>query len=184
MSTLSNYSYRLTPPHSSSPSHHSHYSRDAADRAYRLEWPDDSINPRHFERAAQKAIVKLQNSTTKLSQEDTSGSSITSGIDSDSTPHDTVLYPLIQSGVLGIREEETVLSALFDHLLINPADGSPKNPAERSVVDLTSGYFALYEPYQLRSLKDGVDWRILAASPKVCSVQNYSLNCKQGSRHN
>lgn len=70
---------------------------------------------------------------------------------------------MIQSGVLGVREEEKVLSSIFDHLLSHKAQTS----GSKALVDLTSGYFSLLEPYQQRALREGLNWRILAASPKV-----------------
>ena len=71
-----------------------------------------------------------------------------------------MLYPLVQSGIVGIREEEEALKAIFDHFV---------EKHRGTQIDLTSGYFALYEPYQECALKEGIDWRILAAGPKVCS---------------
>ncbi|CAE6494636.1 unnamed protein product [Rhizoctonia solani] len=68
------------------------------------------------------------------------------------------IFPMVQSGVLGIREEERCLHALFDLL------DSEKLP-QTSLVDITSGYFALYGPYQDRALASKAAYRIVAASP-------------------
>jgi len=73
------------------------------------------------------------------------------------TKSDVELLPIIQSGPLLISEEETALGTLFEGL---------RNDAD-AVVDLTSGYFGLYEDYQQHVLKSKARWRILAASPKV-----------------
>lgn len=73
------------------------------------------------------------------------------------------IFPVIQSGVLGIREEERCLDSLFD--LVEPRD----------LVDLTSGYFALYRPYQDRVLASKGDYRILAASPNVSSCNYFKI---------
>jgi CDP-diacylglycerol--glycerol-3-phosphate 3-phosphatidyltransferase len=63
----------------------------------------------------------------------------------------------MQSGPLFLAEEEVALSTLFESLRNDP----------NAVVDLTSGYFGLYEEYQQNVLKSKARWRILAASPKV-----------------
>jgi CDP-diacylglycerol---glycerol-3-phosphate 3-phosphatidyltransferase len=76
--------------------------------------------------------------------------------DDASTP-DVELLPVIQSGPLSIREEESALSTLFH------AIGSSKS----AQVDLTSGYFALYAPYQQQVITSSCRWQILAASPKA-----------------
>lgn len=70
------------------------------------------------------------------------------------------MLPIIQSGPLFIAEEEAALSTLFE---------SFRNDAN-AVIDLTSGYFGLYEDYQQYVLRSKARWRILAASPKVWIV--------------
>lgn len=148
LDTLSNFSFRLTVPSLSSTTRHSIEPKDGA---YRLSWLNSTTHPHHFESEAGAAVKALQLGYANASCE-------------QNEENDTVIYPLIQSGVLGVREEETVLSSLFEALLRR----GQRNPEHRSNVDLTSGYFALYEPYQVHSLKQGLDWRVLAASPKVC----------------
>ena len=44
---------------------------------------------------------------------------------------------------------------------------SDPNVPKRPLVDLTSGYFGLYEPYQELILASDVETRIIAAGPKV-----------------
>ena len=73
------------------------------------------------------------------------------------TKSEVELLPIIQSGPLFIAEEETALSTLFEGLRSDTS----------AVVDLTSGYFGLYEDYQQYVLKSKARWRILVASPKV-----------------
>jgi len=68
---------------------------------------------------------------------------------------DVELFPMIQSGPLSIREEEVALSTLFNGVI----------SSEEPLVDLTSGYFALYSPYQHQVFNSRCRWRILAASP-------------------
>ncbi|KAG8691677.1 CDP-diacylglycerol--glycerol-3-phosphate 3-phosphatidyltransferase [Ceratobasidium sp. 395] len=71
-----------------------------------------------------------------------------------------ILLPMVQSGVLGIREEEQALDKLFD--LMESGES-----LQDTLVDLTSGYFALYGPYQDRVLASNADYRIVAASPEA-----------------
>jgi len=73
------------------------------------------------------------------------------------TESEVELLPIIQSGPLFIAEEEAALTTLFESLRNDPS----------AVVDLTSGYFGLYEDYQQYVLKSRARWRLLAASPKV-----------------
>ena len=105
-----------------------------------------------------------------------------------------ILFPTIQAGQFNIREEESALALLFRSLnhsryhTIDPHSHSgpkkfpsselhPSRPTlqsqedssyPRPLVDLTSGYFGLYKPYQdLILASPGVDCRVVAASPKV-----------------
>ncbi|CAE6392358.1 unnamed protein product [Rhizoctonia solani] len=78
----------------------------------------------------------------------------------DHANNQVVLFPMIQSGVLGIREEERCLHTLFDLL---DSGGLPETP----LAEITSGYFALYGPYQDRVVASKADYRIVAASPSA-----------------
>ena len=60
---------------------------------------------------------------------------------------------------MGVREEERGLATVFD-MVAEQGD---------ALVQLTSGYFALYAPWQDRALRNGMNWQIVAASPKVHS---------------
>jgi CDP-diacylglycerol--glycerol-3-phosphate 3-phosphatidyltransferase len=72
-----------------------------------------------------------------------------------------LLVPIIQAGQFGIKEEEWVFQELFSRLKRFP-------DADRPILDLTSGYFSLYKPYQDLILNTPkVDCRIVAASPKA-----------------
>jgi CDP-diacylglycerol--glycerol-3-phosphate 3-phosphatidyltransferase len=82
--------------------------------------------------------------------------------DFDSTK--VTLFPLIQAGQFNIRDEETTLKMLFEHL-------DAQSKGARPLLDLTSGYFGLYKEYRNLILRSSnVDCRIVAASPKVRSV--------------
>ncbi|GAB1520054.1 CDP-diacylglycerol--glycerol-3-phosphate 3-phosphatidyltransferase [Rhizoctonia solani] len=67
---------------------------------------------------------------------------------------------MVQSGVLGIHEEERCLHALFDLL-------DSEELLETPLVEITSGYFALYGPYQDRAVASKADYRVVAASPSA-----------------
>lgn len=140
LESISTVSYKLLPTHS-----------PKLDEAYHLEWPDRTTHPHEFEAKAESALSKLQ--TSFLSSTPASATSEDS---------DVLVFPVIQGGQFNIREEEQCLSMLFDHLARTPASASFK-PS----MDLTSGYFGLYKPYQDLILKSSIDCRIIAASPKV-----------------
>jgi hypothetical protein len=145
-STLSKYTYRLMPapgPSSSAPTYH-------------LVWRNQDAEPGSFESLALQAVQDLQNRwRSQLATSETTG--------------DTSIFPLIQSGVLGIREEETSVGTLLDNVA---GLGSP------ATVDLTSGYFGLYAPYKHAILcsPNTLNWRIVAASPKVLTVYSALLD--------
>lgn len=83
-----------------------------------------------------------------------------------STDDSIILVPVIQAGQFDIKEEETTLRQLFEHLQF--AYKSLNSSSPRPLLDLTSGYFGLYKPYQdLILATSNVDTRIVAASPKV-----------------
>jgi len=73
---------------------------------------------------------------------------------------DTMIIPIIQAGALGVREEERAIGTLLDEVSKSPI---------KARVDLTSGYFGLYQHYQERVVDapDHVNWKIVAASPLV-----------------
>jgi len=67
---------------------------------------------------------------------------------------DTILFPYVQSGSLGVSQEEDTLSSLFSSLRQEP-----------SFMNLTTGYFGFYPPYQQLLIDSQTDSRILVASP-------------------
>ena len=80
----------------------------------------------------------------------------------DSTPQ-VLIFPVIQAGQFGVREEENTLALLLKHVQLYGGESG-----QRPLVDLTSGYFGLYRPYQeLILASKNVDTSINAASPKV-----------------
>jgi CDP-diacylglycerol---glycerol-3-phosphate 3-phosphatidyltransferase len=122
---------------------------------YRLEWPDPDTHLRNIEFKAEEALSKLQASYMQPS--------VTPSCDlSDNSHSEVLVFPIIQAGQFNIREEERCLTMLFDHLSIQGTSAS-FNPS----IDLTSGYFGLYKPYQDLILRSSIDCRIIAASPMV-----------------
>jgi len=123
-------------------SFHLHPPSRGPDSEYQLEWPLESVHPHDIAPYATTALKSLQQKYMELSPSQTTG--------------DVEICPMIQSGPLGIREEERCLSLLFDQY---------DDP--NATVDLTSGYFGLYAPYQDRVIQSKCGWRLVAASPKV-----------------
>jgi len=121
---------------------------------YRLEWPDPNTHPHNIDSKAEKALTKLQASFMS--------SSTTTDDPSDKAPSEVLVFLIIQAGQFNIREEEQCLSVLFNHVALHGTSAS-FNPT----MDLTSGYFGLYKPYQDLILSSSIDCRIIAASPMV-----------------
>ena len=99
---------------------------------------------------------------------------------------DTYFWPVIQAGVLGIKEEEKGLGRVWEAVgqSFSPAnvaqvektviaeDGQQEMKEEEKVVkgvqvDLTSGYFGLYDKYKRMVIESPAPVRVIAASPKV-----------------
>ena len=152
MSTVAKFSYQLLPNSASNfsrvSSPHS-YSRED----YTLSWPDSDTHPHHINKKAEKALSRLQELYRQPLPRD--NYSIPSA-------GNTFIIPIIQAGQFNIREEESIFQLLFRHL--------GKLTTQRPMMNLTSGYFSLYKPYQDLILQaPNLDCRIVAASPKVNS---------------
>ncbi|KAG6850254.1 hypothetical protein H0H93_015806 [Arthromyces matolae] len=144
LQTISRFSYRLstTPgvgPHS--------FQREN----YFLDWPDPHTHPHRIHQKAREGLSLFQSARRQSVQEDLISSNV-------------LLFPIIQAGQFGIHEEETALSLLYRNLHTHAVSTTQKQP----VVDLTTGYFGLYDAYQKLVLENNVNTRIVAASPKVC----------------
>jgi CDP-diacylglycerol--glycerol-3-phosphate 3-phosphatidyltransferase len=124
-------------------------------KGYCLEWPDSNTHPHHIESKAEKALAELQASYMLQS-------TISQPNPPDQAPSDVFVFPIIQAGQFNIREEERCLSMLFDHLATHGTSES-----FQPSMDLTSGYFGLYQPYQDLILRSSINCRIIAASPMV-----------------
>jgi CDP-diacylglycerol--glycerol-3-phosphate 3-phosphatidyltransferase len=155
METVKSFSYKLLPNESSTlsmpatPNPHTYTHED-----YTLYWPNFDTHPHYFNSIAEEALSQFQKRHCTHSKQISSNNSA----DSAQMP---LLIPIIQAGQFNIREEESTIQLLFRHLTKNSLKRRP-------LLDLTSGYFSLYTPYQNLILNSpNVDCRIVAASPKV-----------------
>jgi len=97
---------------------------------------------------------------------------------------DTWFWPVLQAGVLGLREEERALGRFWEAVkeCYEPGsqakgEGRQEGQSERSgmekekedqgvQVDLTSGYFGLYDAYKQMVIDSPAPVKVIAASPK------------------
>ncbi|KAF5341669.1 hypothetical protein D9611_001998 [Ephemerocybe angulata] len=140
LKTVSPFTFRLLPePPKDATSPHS-YKKEG----YYLSW-QHSTHPHKIQKPVQTALAKLQQANVSAEVGPTSD--------------EVLVFPLIQGGQFGIREEEETFGQLFRQL---------RRSERRPLLDLTSGYFSLYQPYQSMILSSpNVDCRIVAASPKA-----------------
>ncbi|KAI9634951.1 putative CDP-diacylglycerol-glycerol-3-phosphate 3-phosphatidyltransferase [Dioszegia hungarica] len=116
-----------------------------------LLWPDRSIHPRSFHSHALATLTAFQKSwkagnVQRLRRVDV----------------DTWFWPVIQSGVLGLKEEEAALERVFG--AVQQACQGEGTSVE---VDLTSGYFGLYDKYKKMVIASPALTRVIAASPRA-----------------
>jgi CDP-diacylglycerol--glycerol-3-phosphate 3-phosphatidyltransferase len=137
----STFSYRLLPSSSQSST------------PYNLHWPDPHTHPHHLESKAKRAFTELQSAWTEKSRTRPPPSGT-----------EVLLFPVIQAGQFGIREEEEAVGLIFDRLAKHRTD----DPSTSPTMDLTSGYFGLSKLYQSFVLQSGVHTQLLCASPQVC----------------
>lgn len=157
------YSYLLSPsPPPSASKHHLvplPQIADAADKGQQnataaLVWPSPSIHPRGFSQHALATLSAFQNSWRA------SNASRMRRVDVD-----TYFWPVIQAGVLGVKEEEAALGKVWEAVRAAYPDEE-----QRVSVDLTSGYFGLYKAYKRAVVDSPAPFRVIAASPKVRSI--------------
>lgn len=123
--------------------------------SYSLVWLNTSIHHETIEIPAGNSLRSFQ-TTQKLASETVLSTDNVQGADS------VLIFPVIQAGQFGIREEERCMDLLFGSL-----DKYASSSKDTPLVDLTSGYFGLYEPYQKLVQESAVNCRILCASPRV-----------------
>lgn len=134
---------------------------------YTISWPHSNIHPQHIEELAGSAFSIFQNEQLAETQRHLD--------ESDVPDHNVFIFPIIQAGQFGIREEERCVSLLFDSI-----SQFVETRKTQPMLDLTSGYFNLYSPYQKLLRESHFDCRVLAASPLVCSSILYvSLKSSQ-----
>ena len=126
------------------------------DSGYALTWPTPSLHPQRIEEEAGRALQAFQDYQWNSSYEELDHSNPTS-------ESNVLIFPVIQAGQFGIREEERTLQLLFRHL-----NRQSRTAASKVLVDFTSGYFSLSEAYQRLVQTSNADCRILCASPEVC----------------
>jgi len=161
--TVTTFSYKLLPaspsptPHLPSLNPHTYTYED-----YTLHWPNPDTHPHHINALAESALSQFQ----KCHRE-----RLAQSLPTTTSPptENAFLVPIIQAGQFNIREEETTFESLFRLL-------SQTSTKHRPLLDLTSGYFSLYTPYQNFILNaKNLDCRIVASSPKVCSCTSIKM---------
>ncbi|KAI6005760.1 hypothetical protein EDD15DRAFT_2426499 [Pisolithus albus] len=137
---ISGFSYQLALP-------------DSASTEPLIKWPSPSINPWKIQPLVEHSLSNFQ--TRHL---------MTSAYPHafESSSNDVLLFPMIQGGQFNIREEERTVSLLFHHLAPQTSSVVPT-----PLMNLTSGYFGLYRPYQDLILKSSISCDILVASPQA-----------------
>lgn len=156
--TVSTFSFKLLP--SGPQTALNPYSVSRED--YILQWPDYNTHPHQIHKEVQRALATFQQSYLSSLTAPTGKDDNHTPLSQDPEPHVTV-FPMIQAGQFGVREEENVLELLL-HNLDNFGDTSARRP----LLDLTSGYFGLYRPYRDAILKSSsLDTRIVCSAPKV-----------------
>ncbi|ODN84072.1 hypothetical protein, variant [Cryptococcus amylolentus CBS 6039] len=128
-----------------------------------LIWPSASINPRRFEPHALATLTAFQNSWRA-----------SNSFRSRRVDVDTWFWPVLQAGVIGIKEEERAMGKVWDAVKESYQPGGEKVEGEeregdgqRVEVDLTSGYFGLYKNYKKAVIQSPAPVKIIAASPKA-----------------
>ncbi|KAI0672826.1 hypothetical protein C8Q78DRAFT_1021589 [Trametes maxima] len=155
LQAASTFSYLLLP--SSNPS-----------EEYVLHWPDAATHPHRIETKAQQALATFQQAQRLASSAPLVMNKDTDPLQGAANEHDVLIFPVIQAGQFNIREEERCLDLLFRELSARRWPGLPSSAGYVGpLVDLTSGYFALYEPYQRAVINSQIAVRILAAGPKA-----------------
>ncbi|WVQ71253.1 hypothetical protein IAR50_000778 [Cryptococcus sp. DSM 104548] len=128
-----------------------------------LIWPSSSINPRKFEPHALATLTAFQKSWRA-----------SNAFRSRRVDVDTWFWPVLQAGVLGIKEEEQAMGKVWNAVKESYLPGGEKvegqekeGDGQRVQVDLTSGYFGLYKNYKKAVIESPAPVKIIAASPKA-----------------
>lgn len=132
---------------------------------YTLQWSDYDTHPHQIHKKVQRALATFQQSyLSSLAAE-----RAPPGKDDNHTPLSqgleplVTVFPIVQAGQFGVREEEHVVELLLRNL-----DRYGQTSSRRPLLDLTSGYFGLYRLYRDLILKSSsLDTRIVCSAPKV-----------------
>jgi CDP-diacylglycerol---glycerol-3-phosphate 3-phosphatidyltransferase len=127
-------------------------STNSSSDEYEIRWPDPHVHPHRIQETGGQALVSFQSSP-----------SFRCPASQDLGEDDALIVPVIQAGQFNVREEEQHLSHLFACIAAQRASSSSSRP----LIDLTSGYFGLYRPYQDLILNSHADCSIVCASPEV-----------------
>jgi len=146
LKTSSSFSYGLLP--SSTPTR--------TTTSHVLRWPHSSMSPDHIEHQAGLAFSGLQRYYSAKS------GNVQERLRKENS---VLLFPIIQAGQFGVREEEDSLKLLFDHL--RAADYRDTTTSFHPLLSLTSGYFGLANLYKNLILRSHVPTRIICASPEA-----------------
>lgn len=112
---------------------------------FALAWPNQNVQAKALGTVAAESVRQFQGSHPQSSNPEN---------------YDTLVVPMIQAGYMNVREEERCIASLFSY--IHRLEG-----ASDSVIDLTSGYFALHKPYQDYLIASPSRSRIIAAGPRA-----------------
>ena len=162
------YSYYLSA--APAPSVNRHYSvplpspsPSSAPSGAALIWPTPSVHPRAFNAHALATLSAMQNAWR------VSNASRSRGAEAD-----TWIWPVVQAGVLGVKEEERAMERIWEAIgsSYRPEGESDSASQEepstlRAKVDLTSGYFGLYPAYKRAIIDSPAPVDIIAASPRA-----------------
>jgi CDP-diacylglycerol--glycerol-3-phosphate 3-phosphatidyltransferase len=120
-------------------------------------WRETSLDPRGFQSHAQATLRAFQQAWR--------ASNAVRARDAADAGADTWFWPVIQAGVLGLREEEQAMGMVWD--AVREAGAGAGAGAGGVEVDLTSGYFGLYKAYKRAVIESPATVQVIAASPKV-----------------
>lgn len=117
--------------------------------------PDPVMHSRQFKQHATKAVRSFLKKWSGVQQ-----------LPKDAT-YDTTLYPLVQMGPFGLRQDERVTLAMLEHILhAKEQDGAAK-------LFITSGYFNIEKRYSETIINStAADVCLIAASPEANGFYN------------
>jgi len=117
--------------------------------------PDPVKNSKDYKSHANKTILGFLKKWSNTQQ-----------IPKDAT-YDTTLYPLVQMGPFGVRQDERVTLSVLDHVL------HAREQSGNAKMFITSGYFNFEKRYSRAIVNSkSSDVCLIAASPEVCTVSS------------